>query len=214
MIKMSTSSNSSFTGVSNEIYGRINSGNVSSATISAGTVKTGSLSCERLDFPGTPIGNIIQLKSGAVDATPTNTQLSFIADKGILFINADSTAAAATIILGADTSARAGELLSLFNINDSVTSRLIKIIILAKSAAGGTIAIKNSSAGNTKTNVQFKTFDVATNLPVVNASASNTAFIADAIGVTDGYILVTKGSPTTTGENAILFTVMSKSLPV
>ncbi len=204
---MSTSSNSSFTGISNEIYGRINSGNVSSATVSAGSVKTGSLSCERLDFPGTPIDNILQIKT-TTDVTPSDSQLSFISNKGLLFLNAN-TSTGANILFGADTSARAGVLLSLFNINDTVTSRLIKVIIIS-AATSGNIAIRGTNAGTTKTNVQFKGFVASTNIP--DASATHAVDVVTGTSVNDAYILVTKGSPTIPGENAILFTVISKSV--
>ena len=198
-----SNSNSFFTGVSNEVKVKINASDIITSSL-----KTASLTCDRLDFPGSPIDNILVTKA---DVTPTDVQLSFIANKGLLFINSVglSGSSNAAIILGADSSARAGTLLSLFNINDTVTSRLIKVVVVGTATTSGALSIKNSSGS--KTNVQFKTFDTATNKPVVDASATDTTPIVAAASANDGYIVVSKGTPAVTGENAILFTVLVKS---
>jgi hypothetical protein len=208
MIKMSTSSNSSFTGVSNEIYGRINSGNVSSATVSAGTVKTGSLSCERLDYPGDfPSSAITLFTAGAPDVTLTDANITIISNKGILFIVSGGLGAAGSINVGPDTSARAAALLTLFNISDAVPSRLIRVTLLNKNPAH-MISIKNSSSGPTsQTFVQFNTF---TSNTTTLGTPTNTLPLVDGNATMDGYILVSKGS-VVANSSTILFTIIGKA---
>ncbi len=207
---MSTSSNSSFTGISNEIYGRINSGNVSSATVSAGTVKTGSLSCERLDYPGDfPLTSIIFLTGAgaSVDLSASTTAndaiISNISNKGLLLLNSNGiNTSPATIILGADTSARAAQLLSLFNISDAVPSRLIKVSLLTKNGAQ-IISIKNTTAAQ----VYVQYCDITGN---TRNTVTNTMEIVGANATSDGYILVSKGS-VVANSSTILFTVIGKA---
>ena len=102
--------------------------------------------------------------------------------------------------LGADTSARAAELLSLFGISDDVSSRLIRVSMLNKNA-NQAIGISNTTGSATY--VQFRS--LAPDMTYSSAASSKT--IADNLGVSDGYILVSKGS-TVAGSSTILFLVL------
>lgn len=199
--------NSSFSGVSNEEL--VNK-------LGASNINAGNITCDRLDI-STPfsISSHILCITGASPAayTLTNAQISFAVSTGYLYVYADHTGAACDINFGADTSARAAELLSLFGINNIVTSRLIRIKILSPAAIPQAVNIKNT-AGNTNTNVQFKDMTLSGGALIESSVAAKKALVAqNAPRHAEGHILVQKGSPTTAGENAILFTVIEECGP-
>jgi hypothetical protein len=199
-------SNSYFTGVSNEeIPNRIFASSADIGTINAQTINAQTIKTDRLDFPGDyPINNIIYLTgSGAASiAIPSNDIILNISNKGLLFISSQNLTATGNINFGSDTSARAAELLSLFNISNNVPSRLIKVSTLFRSPQA--IGISNTAGGANY--VQFKL--LLNDMTITNESSSIT--IVDANGASDGYILVSKGTPPTSSESAILFLVLGK----
>jgi|694.fasta_scaffold32015_7 hypothetical protein len=193
--------NSSFTGVSNEEL--VNK-------LGASNINAGTVTCDRLDI-STPfsISSHILYITGSTSApyTLTNAQISFAVSTGHLYVYADHTTGAVDINFGADTSARAAELLSLFGITNSLTSRLIRIKILNTTASGQAINIRNTA--NTITNVLFKDMTVSGGALVESATAGTKVLVAaNAPRHAEGHILVKKGEPFTSGENAILFTLI------
>ena len=196
-------SNSSFTGVSSNVDLRskifassADIGELTTQSISVQTIKT-----DRLDFPGDYLNNIIYL-AGAASVTPSNDVILNISNKGLLFISSLNLTAIGNINFGSDTSARAAELLSLFNISNNVPSRLIKVSALFESPENFRIS-NNSGSSNY---LQFKL--LLDNMTTTNASNSITLGVNGVGG--EGYILVSKGSPPTSSESAILFLVLKR----
>ena len=196
-------SNSSFTGVSSNVDLRskifassADIGELTTQSISLQTIKT-----DRLDFPGDYLNNIIYLTALA-SATPSNDVILNISNKGLLFISSQNLTAIGNIDFGSDTSARAAELLSLFNISNNVPSRLIKVSALFQSHENFRIS-NNSGSSN------YLQFNLLMNdMTITNASNSITLGVNGVGG--EGYILVSKGSPPTSSESAILFLVLKR----
>ena len=198
-------SNSSFTGVSNEdSQNRISA---SSADIS--TIRAGIINCDRLDYPGNyPLTSIIFLTAGggvsldlSTSSTTSDAIISNISNKGLLLLSSAAIDAAGSIILGVDSSARAAQLLLLFGISDSVPTRLIRVSQLVKNG-GSDVSIKNTT--NSNIYIQYKEMT-----GITLTSVQSTAVICAANAVSDGYILVSKGSAVA-NSSTILFTVIGK----
>ena len=115
-------SNSYFTGISNEIYGKVNASTVSTASLNAGSVKTGTINCDSVQI-SLPKNAIII--STSADYTLTNADLSLMARGDVLY--QDFTQACIFQLNTADTAAEALRLLTLFNIPDTTTTRLIRL---------------------------------------------------------------------------------------
>lgn len=201
--------NSSFSGVSNEEL--VNK-------LGASNINAGTITCDRLDIstPFSISSHILYITGGGGgNYTLTNAQISFAVSTGYLYIYADHHTAAIDITVGADTSARAAELLSLFGIsNNAVTSRLIRIKILNALVSGQPINIKNT--GSTITNVQFKDMTGSGGVLVESSLAGTKVLVAaNAPRHAEGHILVQKSSaPAVSGENAILFTLIEACGPI
>ncbi len=119
---MSSSSNSYFSGVSNEIYGKVNAGTVNSATVNAGSVRTGTINCDSVQI-SLPKAAIITPTSATY--TLTNADMSLLARGDVLFT--DFSANCTFQLNSADSAAESLRLLDLFNITDLNTTRLIKL---------------------------------------------------------------------------------------
>ena len=116
-------SNSSFSGVFNEIYGKINAvGTVNSASINAGSVRTGTINCDSVQISLPKAAIIIPTSA---NYTLTNADLSLMARGDVLY--QDFTEACVFQLNTADTAAEALRLLTLFNIPDTTTTRLIRL---------------------------------------------------------------------------------------
>lgn len=115
-------SNTYFTGVSNEIYGKVNAGTISTSTINTGSLKTGTINCDSVQI-SLPKGAIIIPTS--TDYTLTDADLSLMVRGDVLY--RDFTSACVFQLNRADTAAEALRLLTLFNIPDTTTTRLITL---------------------------------------------------------------------------------------
>ncbi len=201
-------SNSSFTGVYNEES--VNKITASSAEI--GSLKAGSIVCDRIEnsVPFSISNHIICITGASPPAyTLTNNQIFFAVATGHLYVWADHTGAACSINVGADTSARAAELLSLFGLNDTLTARLIKVTLLT-AGAGQLVNITNT-ATTTFTNVQFKAMQISGGALVEDTVAGTKPLIAGtASRHAEGHILVQKVTAPTAGESIILFTIIEQ----
>ena len=120
------SSNSSFSGVSKEIYGRVNAGTVSAASLNAGTVRTGTINCDSVQISLPKGAAIIKPPASATTYDLTTADMSLLARGDVLY--QESTGSSCVFRLNAvDTAAEALRLLALFNIPDATTTRLITL---------------------------------------------------------------------------------------
>jgi len=209
MIKMS---NSYFSGGSSELYDKIVASSVDvGGTLTAGSVKAGNVLCDRLDNSGTfsITNNIIYLTGNTgTNYALTPAQISYAITKGYLFIYSDYTTVACTISVGADTSARAAELLSLFGISDNVPTRLFRVVLLTANSAF-VINMKNDSSSTN--NVRFNSVTPSGGALITSTVAHTQPLVAaSCVQNAEGYILVSKFTPATPTESGILFTILEQ----
>ena len=119
------SSNSSFSGVSKEIYGRVNAGTVSAASLNAGTVRTGTINCDSVQISLPKGAAIIKPTASATTYDLTTADMSLLARGDVLY--QDSGANCIFRLNAVDTAAEALRLLALFNITDTTTTRLLRL---------------------------------------------------------------------------------------
>ena len=201
MIKMSSSSNSSFSGVSNEIYGKVNAGSVSAATVTAGSVKTGTINCDsvQISLPKTAATVKITWATGYYELTTAD--MALMARGQVLLDDNSQTGAGTLVISTADTAAEALRLLSLFNITDTTTTRLITFSRINTITAGiGIISIGGNAAVVLATNKNYVKY--------INTSTGTTAGLIAASGVRDAYVLVYRDDTDYLNDKVIVFKVI------
>ena len=192
---MSSSSNSYFSGVSNEIYGKVNAGSVSAAIVTAGSVKTGTINCDSVQISLPKIA-IIKPTASASTYDLTTADMSLLARGDVLY--QDSGANCIFRLNLVDTAAEALRLLDLFNIPDTTTTRLIRLnrvntitnFTVSIGGVGGVVYVQYLVAGATL--IQQQEF----------AAANSTR---------DAYVLVYRGADTAKGEKTIVFDVIGKA---
>ena len=190
---MSSSSNSSFSGVSNEIYGKVNASTVNSAIINAGSVRTGTINCDSVQI-SLPKTAIIKPSGSTYDLTTAD--MSLMARGDVLYQDAGASCILRLNLF--DTAAEALRLLDLFNIPDTTTTRLIRLnrvntignVTVSIGGVGGVVYVQYLLAGAGLT--QQQEF----------AAASSTR---------DAYVLVYRGADTAKGEKTIVFDVIGKA---
>ena len=183
------SSNSSFSGVSKEIYGRVNAGTVSAASLNAGTVRTGTINCDsvQISLPQTAATVKITWTTGYYSMTTAD--MALMARGQVLLDDNAQTGAGVLVISTADTAVEALRLLALFNITDTSTTRLITFSHINALAGGmGIISIGANAAVvgvDSKIYVQYK---------LKGGSAAVAGTIMAAAAVRDAYVLVYRGA--------------------
>jgi hypothetical protein len=137
-------SNNYFSGISkNELPSKLSVSDIKSETI-----ETASLT-----FSGTyPILSV----TGSISSYGLTTEeLLCMAQKGVLLIRHTGLSTSLSLHLGADTAIRANELLTIFNLTDTTTKRLIRVTPTVL-VIGHTISLANTmgSSNNVKISVQ------------------------------------------------------------
>ena len=196
MIKMS---NSYFTGVSNETYGKINAvGTVNLSTIIAGSVKTGIINCDSLEI-SLPKAAIIIPNTAAY--TLTDADLSLMARGDVLY--QDFSANCIFQLNTADTAAEALRLLTLFNIPDATTTRLITLNRV-NTIRNTLVAIGACFPVRTFKYVKYT---------LAGSGASILQVFSDTSSHRKAYILISSGLVAGTTEKTIIFDVIGKAFP-
>ena len=179
------SSNSSFSGVSNEIYGKVNASTVNSAIINAGSLKTGTINCDSVQI-SLPKGNAtIKINWDARNYYNLKTEDMSLMTRGIVLYDDKGSFGSGTLGISiADTAAEALRLLDLFNITDTSTTRLIKFSHINTITAGA-ISIGAYFGINSRDYVTYMTNSVAPNPH---------AFLISSGSSRNSYVLVYRGS--------------------
>lgn len=135
------------------------------------------------------------------DITLTDAMLQSMVNPGFLRVDASEMKAAHSLFLGADSAARATQLLALLGISGSVTSRLVKFDQVG--GVNDAFALNLASTAATANNVQVS----------ISGGAVSFSQILD-VASTSGsaYMVVSKGVPATAGEACILFNIIGQGL--
>ena len=176
-------SNNSFSGISkNELPSKLSCSNIKSDTI-----ETSSLT-----FSGTyPILRV----TGSISSYGITTEeLLCMAQKGVLLIRHSGLTSNLSLHLGADTAIRANELLTIFNLTDTTTKRLIRVTpTVAVLTYSISLANSTGSSNNVKISEQ-------------GGGHSDTRLLITGAAKGDAYILISKP-----GNDQILFDIICRS---
>jgi hypothetical protein len=180
-------SNNYFSGISkNELPSKLTVSDIKSDTI-----ETASLS-----FSGTyPILRV----TGSISSYGLTTEeLLCMAQKGVLLIRHSGLTSHLSLHLGADTAIRANELLTIFNLTDTATKRLIRVTPTV-AVITYSISLANSTSGglNTSNNVKISE---------QGGVHSHTQYLITGGAKGEAYILVSKP-----GTDQILFDIICQS---
>ena len=179
------SSNSSFSGVSKEIYGRVNAGTVSAASLNAGTVRTGTINCDSVQISLPKAAATIKITWDGQSYYNLKTEDMSLMARGIVLYDDNGSSGNGTLgISTADTAAEALRLLALFNITDTTKTRLITFSHINIITAGN-ISIGAYFGVNSRDYVTYMTNSVAPN-PHANLGSSGSS--------RKSYVLVYRGS--------------------
>ena len=188
-------SNSSFTGVYNE--DSLNRIAASSADI--GSLKAGSIVCDSVQI-SVPKVAIIKPTASATNYTLSPENLSLMARGDVLY--GGSGATLRLQINSVDTAAEALRLLSLFNITDANTTRLIKFSRVT-AISNHTISIGTLNTLSTFKYVMYSS---------EGASAAAVQELSEVNSHRDAYVLIYSGLVAGTTEKTIIFDVIAKAL--
>ena len=180
------SSNSSFSGVSNEIYyDKVNAGTVSTASLNAGSVRTGTINCDSVQISLPKTAATVKITWDASSYYNLKTEDMSLMTRGIVLYDDNGAISNGTLgISTADTAAEALRLLSLFNITDTTITRLITFSRI-NTITAGMISIGAYSGVNSRDYVTYMTNSVAPN-PHANLGSSGSS--------RKSYVLVYRGS--------------------
>ena len=191
-------SNSYFTGVYNETYGKINAvRTLNLSSINAGSLKTGIINCDSLEI-SLPKAAIIIPNTAAYNLT--DADLSLMARGDVLY--QESTGSSCVFRLNAvDTAAEALRLLTLFNIPDATTTRLITLNRV-NTITNNLVAIGAFFSVRTFKYVKYT---------LAGSSASTLQVFSTANSHRKAYILISSGLVAGTTEKTIIFDVIGKA---
>ncbi len=180
---MSSSSNSYFSGVSKEIYGKVNAGTVNSATVNAGSVRTGTINCDSVQISLPKAAATVKIAAWNATYYELITADMALMARGQVLLDDNATTGGGTLAIStADTAAEALRLLSLFNIADTSTTRLITFSHINTVTNGAIINIGGNAAfvaAATRNYVKYKsnTGTVGLTAPLFAASAVRDAYV-------------------------------------
>ena len=194
------SSNFSFSGVSNEIYGKVNASTVNSASVIAGSLKTGTINCDSVQI-SLPKASTIKITWNASSYYNLKTEDMSLMARGIVLYDDNGSSGNGTLgISTADTAAEALRLLALFNITDTTKTRLITFSHINTITAGN-ISIGAYFGVNSRDYVTYMTNSVAPN-PHASLGSSGSS--------RKSYVLVYRGSDYL-NDKTIVFDVIGQA---
>lgn len=177
---------------------KINS-EINSSSIIASDIKTSSITCDRLEYSG----DLPTISPNGGNYVFTLTELSLMGNRNLMLVYDSKTSATVLSFGGIDSSAEAVKLLTLFNLTDLTTKRLIKVTRLSGSIGNDYNVNFGTHASSCK---YIQTF-------LRGAGPNNNNLLSAAGTVRDCYIFVSKIIPSGTGvvagESGIKFDVIN-----
>lgn len=141
-------------------------------------------------------GALNKVSPVGANVTLSDAQLLSFVTPGFLLVKGSGLTAARSLLLGADTSARALQLKNLL-LTNGVHRRLLKFEHCGAANAAFALSLANSSG--TSNNVQVS---------VNGGAVASTQVLMDVSAVDNAYVVVQEGTPGVPGEEAILFNIV------